>query len=90
MRNIIGLALGFYFAVALVVFGAAAWSFSTDARWQNAACSDTGSAPNWMPWAGWRAFAWPKTYFDDADKIPPNDIPAWLLVKYDPGPGLCG
>ena len=88
MRNIIGLLLGFYFTVALTVFAAAAWSFSTEPRWQKAVCSD-GGAPNWMPWAAWRAFAWPRTYFDDADKAPANDIPAWLLVKYDPGPGIC-
>jgi hypothetical protein len=84
MRNLIGFVVGLYLTVALVVFGAAAWSFSTEPRWQGDAC-----ARDWMPWAGWRAIAWPKTYFDDADKIPPNDLPGWLMVQYDPWPGQC-
>ena len=61
--------------------------FNTDARgWT----TGEPAPPNWMPWAAWRAFAWPKTYFEDADKIRPNDLPAWLMVKYEPGPGVCG
>ena len=50
MRNIIGLVVGLYLTVALVVFAAAAWSFSTDTRWKNATCT-SGAGLNWLPWA---------------------------------------
>lgn len=104
MRNLIGLVLGLYLTVALVVFACAAWSFSTDNRWKNAICAapsdlrvparlnDTPTlegGPDWIPWAAWRAIAWPKTYFEDADKVPPGDLPAWLTVQYNPWPEGC-
>jgi hypothetical protein len=105
MRNIIGLVVGFYLSAALVVFACAAWTFSTDARWQGAACGAPSDlriparlndapaldgAPNWIPWAAYRAITWPKAYFDDAAKFPPGDLVAWLTVQYNPFPENCG
>ncbi len=86
MRNIIGFIVGLYLTVALVVFGAAAWSFSTEARWKEQ-CGPAG--PNWMPWAAYRGITWPKAWFDEKDKLPPEDIVGWLMVKYDPWKGAC-
>ena len=79
MRNIIGFIVGLYLTVAIVVFGAAAWSFTSDARWKDKSC-----AKDWASWAAYRAIAWPKAYADDADKIPRDDIVGWLMVQYDP------
>lgn len=86
MRNIIGFIVGLYLTVALVVFGGAAWSFSTEARWKEA-CGPSG--PSWMPWAAWRAITWPKAWLDDSGKLPRDDIVGWLKVEYDPWNGAC-
>jgi hypothetical protein len=99
MRNIIGLVMGLYLTVALVVFVTAAWSFSTDERWKTA-CATPGNlrintvagasldgAPDWLPWAAYRAIAWPKTYADDQNKAP--DLVDWLMVQYNPFPQNC-
>jgi len=99
MRNIIGLVAGLYLSVALVVFVTAAWSFSTDDRWQ-AACPMPGNlpintfagasldgAPNWLPWAAYRAIAWPKTYADEHHKA--SDLVDWLMIQYNPFPQNC-
>jgi hypothetical protein len=83
MRNVIGLIVGFYLTVALVVFAAAAWSFSTEARWKTGSCAN----PDWMSWAAYRAIAWPKTYMDDQEKV--SDLIDWLLVNYTPFPAAC-
>ena len=101
MRNLVGLVIGLYLTVALVVFGAAVWSFSNDARWKNAACATPGNfrvntaavettlagGPNWLPWAAYRAIAWPKTYLDDQEKV--ADLVDWLMVQYNPFPQIC-
>lgn len=84
MRNVIGLIVGFYLTVALVVFAAAAWSFNTETRWKTGPCAN----PDWMSWAAWRAIAWPKTWFDDQEKTG-GDLVVWLTVQYDPFPGAC-
>lgn len=83
MRNIIGLIVGFYLTVALVVFVCGAWSFSTDARWK--ACA--GGGPDWIGWASYRAIAWPKAYWDEKDKA--DDIVDWLMIGFDPFGGRC-
>lgn len=83
MRNIIGLIVGFYLTAALVVFAAAAWSFNTEPRWKTGPCAN----PDWMGWAAYRAIAWPKTYFDDQDKV--SALTDWLMVNYTPFPGAC-
>jgi hypothetical protein len=102
MRNIIGLVVGLYLTVALVVFAAAAWSFNTDTRWKNVTCATPGNlrvntaagetalagGPDWLPWAAYRAIAWPKTYMDDQDKV--SDPVDWLMVQYNPFPQICG
>lgn len=100
MRNIIGLIAGLYLSVALVVFATAAWSFTTDSRWK-AACATPGNlrintaagasldgAPDWLPWAAYRAIAWPKAYADDQNKV--HDLVDWLMVQYNPFPQNCG
>lgn len=86
MRNIIGFVVGLYLTVAIVVFGAAAWSFNTDARWKSAACS-TPAGPDWMAWAAYRGIAWPKAYMDDQNKV--SDLADWLMVQYNPFPETC-
>lgn len=86
MRNIIGLVVGLYLTVALVVFATAAWSFNTDARWKNAACT-SGASLNWLPWAAYRGIAWPKAYADDQDKT--HDLIDWLMVQYTPSADIC-
>lgn len=84
MRNIIGLIVGLYLTVTLVVFATAAWSFNTEPRWKTGACAN----PDWLLWAAYRAIAWPKTYMDDQEKVGP-DLAAWLTVQYVPFPGAC-
>ncbi len=95
MRNVIGLIVGFYLTVALVVFVCAAWSFSTDDRWKGNLCTSPGALVrpvvnepaldggfNWLPWAAYRAIAWPKAYMDDAPKV--RELGDWLFVQYNP------
>ncbi|MFT3724227.1 MAG: hypothetical protein QM773_11620 [Hyphomonadaceae bacterium] len=87
MRNIIGFIVGLYLTVALAVFGGAAWSFSTEARWKET-CGPAG--PNWMPWAAYRAIAWPKAWLDDSGKLRRrDDIVGWLKIEYGPWNGAC-
>jgi hypothetical protein len=81
MRNIVGLIVGFYLTVALAVFGAAAYSFMSGEYARYSSCP-----PSW-PWAAYRAGLWPKTYFDDLNKV--ADIPDWLLVRYKPFGDAC-
>lgn len=85
MRNIIGLIVGLYLTVALVVFASAAWAFNTDERWKAGDCAKV----DWLPWAAWRAIAWPKTFADDQDKVSGKDIIGWLTVQYDAFPHIC-
>ena len=101
MRNLVGLVIGLYLTAALVVFAVAAWSFSNDTRWKNAVCATPGNlrvntaagettlagGPNWLPWAAYRAIAWPKTYLDDQEKV--ADLVDWLMVQYNPFPQTC-
>jgi hypothetical protein len=93
MRDIIGLIIGLYLTVALVVFGGAAYGFVSGEQAKYATCAHPGplktafnpelaGAPNWVPWALYRAVAWPKTYFDDSAKT--SGIVDWLLVHYNP------
>lgn len=86
MRNIIGLVVGLYLTVALVVFAAAAWSFSTDTRWKNATCT-SGAGLNWLPWAAYRGIAWPKAYMDEQTLA--SDLIDWLTVQYTPPANIC-
>lgn len=86
MRNILGLVLGLYFTVALVVFATAAWSFNTEARWKaGGACAN----PDWLGWASIRAIAWPKAWMETSE-IVGSDVGAWLTVQYNPFPEKCG
>ena len=101
MRNLVGLVIGLYLTAALVVFAVAAWSFSNDTRWKNAACAMPGNlrvntaagettlagGPDWLPWAAYRAIAWPKTYLDDQEKV--ADLVDRLMVQYNPFPQTC-
>ena len=100
MRGIIGLIVGLYLTVALVVFGGAAYGFMSGEQAKFASCAapqdlkvnaavgeQLAGGSNWIPWALYRASLWPKTYFDDADKA--GDLIDWLLVHYNPFPGIC-
>lgn len=99
MRNIIGFVVGLYLTAALVVFACAAWSFSTDARWKHTTCTIPGDLrvntaaqpldgpPNWLPWAAYRAIAWPKTYTDDQKEV--STLGDWLFVQYNPFQHTC-
>lgn len=103
MRNIIGFVVGLYLTVAVTVFGAAAWSFMTETRWQDTACATPGNlrvpartdetglagGPDWLPWAAWRALIWPKAYMDEIDKAG-GDVLDWLTLQYNPFPQNCG
>lgn len=82
MRNLLGLFLGFYFTVAVTVFGGAAYGYLSGEHAKYSSCQ-----PNWA-WAAYRAFVWPKAYSDDLDKV--GDIPDWLLVRYKPFGDACG
>ncbi len=100
MRNIIGMAIGLYLTAAMVVFGCAAWSFTTETRWKHSTCTIPGNlkintatqqldgAPNWLPWAAYRAIAWPKAYMDDQTKV--SRLEDWLFVQYNPFQHACG
>jgi hypothetical protein len=79
MRNLIGLVVGLYLTCALVAFATAAWTFNTDDRWKAGTCTN----PDWLPWAAYRAIAWPKTFADEQNKVN-GDIVAWLTVQYAP------
>jgi hypothetical protein len=81
MRNILGLIVGFYFTVALAVFGGAAYGFLSGEHAKHSTCQ-----PSWA-WAVYRAAVWPKAYYDDTDKV--GDIPDWLLVRYKPFGDAC-
>jgi hypothetical protein len=99
MRNIIGMAIGLYLTAAMVVFGCAAWSFTTETRWKHSTCTIPGDlkintatqrldgAPNWIPWAAYRAIAWPKAYIDDQTKV--SRLEDWLFVQYNPFEHAC-
>lgn len=99
MRNIFGFVVGLYLTVALVVFACAAWSFTNDARWKHSTCTIPGDlkvntatqqldgAPNWIPWAAYRAIAWPKAYADDQAKV--SRLEDWLFVQYNPFEHAC-
>ena len=86
MRNIIGLIVGLYLTVALVVFASAAWTFNTDTRWKNATCT-AGASLNWLPWAAYRGITWPKAYMDEQALGP--DLINWLAVQYTPAADIC-
>jgi hypothetical protein len=86
MREFIGLLVGLYLTVALVVFGGAAYGFMAGESPQYSSCAAAGGN-KWVPWAIYRAAAWPKTWFDDQDKA--SGLADWLLVHYDPE-GACG
>lgn len=85
MREFLGLLLGLYLTVALVVFGGSAYGFMAGESTQYSACAAAGG-DKWVPWAIYRAAAWPKAWFDDREKAP--DITDWLLVHYNPE-GAC-
>ncbi|HVY87304.1 MAG TPA: hypothetical protein VG942_00445 [Hyphomonadaceae bacterium] len=100
MRDLIGLVIGLYLTVALVVFGGAAYGFISGEQAQFATCARPGNlkvqaafnpelagGPNWIPWALYRAIAWPKTYFDDIGKT--DGLVDWLMVHYNPFPETC-
>jgi hypothetical protein len=84
MREFFGLVLGLYLTVAIAVFGGAAYGFMSGEYRKHSTCA---TEPDWIPWALYRAAAWPKTYFDDQNKA--NGIDGWLLVQYDPLSGGC-
>ena len=86
MRNIIGLIVGLYLTVALVVFASAAWTFNTDARWKNATCT-AGANPNCLPRAAYRAITWPKAYMGEQALAP--DLVDWVTAQYTPPAGIC-
>lgn len=83
MREFFGLVLGLYLTVAIAVFGGAAYGFMSGEHAKYATCP----TENWVPWALYRAAAWPKTYIDDQNKA--NGIDGWLIVQYDPLGGEC-
>ncbi|RYG30995.1 MAG: hypothetical protein EON93_13770 [Burkholderiales bacterium] len=94
MRNIIGFVVGLYLTVALVVFACGVWTFTSDARWKHRTCTIPGDLkinaaaqqldgpPDWLPWAAYRAIAWPKAYADDQRKV--SRLEDWLFVHYNP------
>ena len=101
MRDIIGLIIGLYLTIALVVFGGAAYAFLSAEHAKYSSCARPGDLPvpgafqaelaggqNWVPWALYRASIWPKTYFDDIEKT--DGLVDWLLVRYNPFAGNCG
>ena len=85
MREFFGLVLGLYLTIAIAVFGGAAYGFMSGEHAKHATCA---TEPSWIPWALYRAVAWPKTYFDDQGKV--DSIDGWLIVQYDPFAGTCG
>jgi hypothetical protein len=92
MRDIIGLVIGLYLTVALVVFGGAAYGFLSGEQAKYSSCARSGvlgkpssqaaGGQNWAPWALYRAALWPKTYFDDIEKT--SGLVDWLVVHYNP------
>jgi hypothetical protein len=99
VREIIGLVVGLYLTVALVVGGAGAYAFSThttrpvydcpaiDAAIAAGQGGNHKGSPDWMPWVALRAVAWPYRYW--VEQKDARDIPAWLMVQYDAFPGSC-
>jgi hypothetical protein len=84
MREFFGLVLGLYLTIAIAVFGGAAYGFMSGEHANHSTCA---AEPNWVPWALYRAAAWPKAYYDDMEKI--DSIDGWLIVRYDPFGGAC-
>jgi hypothetical protein len=82
VREIIGLIVGLYLTAALVVFGGAGYGFMSGEHKVHSNCP-----PSWS-WAAYRAALWPKTYFDDTDKV--LEFSDWLLVHYNPFTEVCG
>jgi hypothetical protein len=85
MREFLGLFLGLYLTIAIAVFGGAAYGVMSG---EHANYSKCATEPNWIPWALYRAAAWPKAYYDDLDKA--DGVDGWLIVRYDPFNGGCG
>ncbi len=84
VRELIGLLVGLYISIAVVVFGAACWGIMSG---ETAKTSPCPVASNWPVWALYRASLWPKTYYDDIGKT--QDLGGWLLVHYTPETRTC-
>ncbi|MDZ4762355.1 MAG: hypothetical protein SGJ21_14925 [Alphaproteobacteria bacterium] len=99
MRQLIGLIIGLYLTVALVVAGGGAYGFLSGQTARDYDCTPVDLAitagvgeglegsPNWVPWVLIRAAIWPKAYYDDRNKV--SGVVDWLLVRYDPFPNAC-
>lgn len=100
MREILGLIVGLYLTVALVVLGGGVYGFATNQPSHLYDCTPgdlkvpTASGggqlkggPSWMPYVLIRAAIWPKSYWDDRNKA--SGVVDWLIVKYNPFPGNC-
>jgi hypothetical protein len=85
MRQLFGLTVGLYLTIAIAVFGGAAYGFVSG---EHAPYSKCDAEPSWVPWAAYRAAAWPKAYYDDMKKA--AGVNSWLVVQYDPFAGGCG
>lgn len=84
IRGILGLVIGVYLTVALVVAGGGVYGFLTH---QNSRTYDCSGQFSWAPYALIRAAIWPKAWYDE--RLKTTRVTDWLVVKYDPFPTAC-
>ena len=84
MRQLAQFFVGLYLLIALIVFGGGYYGIMSG---ETSKISPCPLPDNWLGWTAYRAIAWPKTYFDDINKV--DTIADWYFVHYTPDPKSC-